>query len=96
MGTHSSELCAGFDPVGGLCKPFTLASNTQFRAGPPPALTSAQYTADFNEVKMVGGKTTSTAQQIATARFWADPTKARQLPNGLQQLPPASEELLIQ
>jgi hypothetical protein len=29
---------------------FTLQSGDQFRAKPPPALSSQQYTADYNEV----------------------------------------------
>jgi membrane-associated phospholipid phosphatase len=36
--------------------PFTLRSPNQFRSAPPPALTSAAYAKDFNEVKAVGGK----------------------------------------
>ncbi len=34
--------------------PFAMTSPSQFRPGPPPALTSAQYRADFNEVKAIG------------------------------------------
>src|SRR5262249_812057 len=34
--------------------PFTLPSASQFRPPPPPALTSAEYTAAFNEVKELG------------------------------------------
>jgi hypothetical protein len=35
--------------------PFVLASTTPYRAPPPPALTSPEYTAAFNEVKRLGG-----------------------------------------
>jgi len=34
--------------------PFTLTSPTRFRAEPPPALTSARYTRDYNEVRELG------------------------------------------
>jgi hypothetical protein len=54
--------------------PMTLESPSQFRPGPPPALTSAQYTADFNEVKAFGSKTNSsrTDAQTETAWFFSD------------------------
>lgn len=52
-------------------KPFTLASISQFRPGPPPALTSAAYAADFNETKAVGGSasTMRTESQTEGALF---------------------------
>jgi hypothetical protein len=55
-------------------KPFTLRSPDQFRPGPPPALTSATYTAEFNEVKAFGAKTGSSrdATQTQTALFFSD------------------------
>lgn len=34
--------------------PWALRSASQFRPGPPPALTSAQWAADFNEIKSLG------------------------------------------
>ncbi len=39
----------------GECLPFVITSNTQFRVPPPPAMTSAAYTAAYNEVKSLGG-----------------------------------------
>ena len=39
----------------GECIPFVINSATQFRAPPPPAMTSAAYTAAYNEVKSLGG-----------------------------------------
>jgi hypothetical protein len=36
-------------------KPLVIASASQFRSPPPPPLTSAAYTAAFNEVKLFGG-----------------------------------------
>ena len=52
--------------------PFALTSPSQFRPAGPPALTSARYTQDFNEVKALGGvvSTQRTPYQTQTARFW--------------------------
>jgi hypothetical protein len=52
--------------------PWALSSPAQFRQPGPPALTSAQYTADFNEVKEIGRNTslTRTADQTQIATFW--------------------------
>src|SRR5215469_213893 len=52
--------------------PFTLKSPSQFRAVPPPALTSKRYAAAFNEVKSMGVATNSsrTAEQTDLALFW--------------------------
>jgi hypothetical protein len=63
-----------FDPWLSQVKPLMMTSPTQFRPGPPPALKSARYTADFNEVKALGAKTgsTRTAQQTETAMFTTD------------------------
>lgn len=53
-------------------RPFALASPAQFRPGPPPALKSREWAADYNEIKELGGKRSShrSAQQTETARFW--------------------------
>src|ERR1700676_3211334 len=52
--------------------PFALESAKQFRPGPPPALTSAAYTAAFNEVKALGiaNSVAATADQALIGRFW--------------------------
>jgi PAP2 superfamily len=52
--------------------PFVLKSATQFRPAPPPALTSAKYATDFNEVKSLGelNSTTRTADETAIGKFW--------------------------
>ncbi len=52
--------------------PWVIASGDQFRSGPPPVLTSLEYTAAFNEVKAIGSATsvTRTADQTAAALFW--------------------------
>jgi hypothetical protein len=67
-----------FEPAVGLnfafVTPFALASPSQFRPGPPPALDSAAYAAAYNEVKLLGSvnSTVRTADQTAFARFWSD------------------------
>jgi hypothetical protein len=52
---------------------FALISNMQFDPGPPPALTSARYAEDFNEVKAIGSvnSTTRTAEQTQIALLWS-------------------------
>jgi hypothetical protein len=49
-----------------------MTSPSQFRPAGPPALTSALYTRDFNEVKKFGSasSTDRTAYQTETAKFW--------------------------
>ncbi len=53
-------------------KPWVMHSAAQFRPAAPPALTSATWTRDFNEVKAMGGRisTRRTAEQTEVARFW--------------------------
>jgi hypothetical protein len=53
-------------------KPFAMTSPSQFRPQPPIALTSAEWAADYNEIKSLGGKTTKqrTARQTEDAKFW--------------------------
>ena len=57
--------------VGGV-KPFLIQSSSQFRSAPPPALGSAQWAAEFNEVKSLGRATgsTRTDEQTYRARWW--------------------------
>ena len=52
--------------------PFALTSGSQFRPAAPPALTSAAYTAAFNEVKDFGrvDSTVRTPQETEAAKFW--------------------------
>ena len=54
--------------------PFALASGAQFRPAGPPALTSAEYTRNFNEVKALGALNSAvrTADETKIARFWLD------------------------
>jgi hypothetical protein len=60
------------DPWARKLKPFLIASPSQFRADEPPALTSAQYTEDFNEVKKLGelNSSTRTEDERKAAVFW--------------------------
>jgi hypothetical protein len=53
-------------------RPFALTSPSQFRPAGPPALNSARYAKDYNEVKSLGSKTGSlrSAYQTQTAEFW--------------------------
>ena len=55
-----------------VMQPFMLESTSQFRAPPPPALTSAQYANDLNETKAYGSATSTarTPEQTAIAYFW--------------------------
>jgi hypothetical protein len=77
-GPGAYQLPVNANPIGlhwGSVKPFTLKSIQDFRFPGPPALTSARYAQDFNEVKAVGGKnsTQRTAEQTAIATLW-EPT----------------------
>ena len=58
----------------GEVKPFVVQSSSQFQPPkPPPALTSEEYTKDYNEVKAVGAKTNSTRtpEQTELANFYS-------------------------
>jgi hypothetical protein len=54
--------------------PFALASASQFRPGPPPALSSQRYADDYNEVKVYGVATGSlrTDEQTETGLFYTE------------------------
>jgi hypothetical protein len=56
-------------------RPLTLTSNSQFRPDGPNPLTSAEYAADFNELKAYGGADSArTPEQTEIALFWAENT----------------------
>ncbi len=57
----------------GTVTPWVIPSSSSYRPAPPPALTSAAYTAAFDEVKSLGSATsmTRTADQTAAAVFLA-------------------------
>ncbi len=52
--------------------PWRMTSPAQFRPGPPPALDSDAWTRDYNEVRALGAKasTSRSAEQTEVARFW--------------------------
>jgi hypothetical protein len=59
-----------------ITTPFAMTLPSQFRPAGPPALTSAQYTADFNEVKAYGALNSPgrTPYQTETAKVWQTDT----------------------
>jgi hypothetical protein len=61
-------------PGWGNVTPFAMAAGNQFLGNGPNALTSAEYTADYNEVKDYGAATSAvrTEDQTAEARFWIE------------------------
>ena len=73
--TPGSPLAAA--PGWGRVTPFVLEDATQFRPGPPDALTSREYAADLNEVKALGGDgvttpSARTPEQTEIALFWLE------------------------
>jgi hypothetical protein len=54
-------------------RPWFMTSASQFRPGPPPALTGSLWARDYNEIKAVGSATSTvrTPEQNDIARFWA-------------------------
>ena len=57
--------------------PFVLKDSSEFRPGPPDAVTGRRYAADLNEVKRLGGDGVTTpsersAEQTEIARFWVE------------------------
>jgi len=62
--------------------PFAIDSPDQYRAAPPPSLTSEEFERAFEEVKAIGAvnSTTRTAEQTEIARYWAGPSGTVQPP----------------
>ena len=56
--------------------PWAMTSPSEFRPGGPPALTSARFAQDFNEVMSLGSlnSTVRTSEQTQTAVFWQTDT----------------------
>jgi hypothetical protein len=57
-------------------RPFVIPGTGPFRAPPPPALTSAEYTEAFNEIKRLGGDgittpTARTREQTIIGIYWS-------------------------
>lgn len=64
-------------PGWGNVTPFVLRHGSQFRPEAPPSLDSAQYAADYNEIKVIGKSDSParTPEQTQIAQFWlASPT----------------------
>jgi hypothetical protein len=66
-----------FAPGWGTVTPFVLDRSSQFRPGPPYAVTSKRYAADLNEVKALGGDgvttpSARTPEQTEIALFWVE------------------------
>jgi len=76
-------------------RPFTLPSSEYFHTSGPAALTSAQYTAEFNEVKALGRATgsTRTAAQTLMAQ-WSFPNPVPLIYGAMRQVA-ASKGLTI-
>lgn len=70
--TPPAHAAASFTHFGNVV-PFGTTSSVQFTPNPPPAMTSAQYAADFNEAKSLGksNSVTRTADQTQIAQVWA-------------------------
>lgn len=59
---------------GTVMKPWVLENNHQFRPAGPYAVSSNEYTADFNEVKSKGARvgSTRTPEEEKISQFWSD------------------------
>jgi hypothetical protein len=71
-----SQIPVALGAYWGACVPFVLATGSQFRLPPPPAMDSAEYTAAYNEVKSLGGDgivtpTVRTPEQTFIGIYWA-------------------------
>jgi hypothetical protein len=59
-------------PGWGNVDTFAATSSSQFSNGAPPALGSAEWIADYEEVRLLGCATCGTLEQQTIAKFWAD------------------------
>jgi membrane-associated phospholipid phosphatase len=59
-------------PQAAMWKSWLLASNSQFRPGPPPKFGSPEFQADLEEVKRINAN--PTPSQRAIALFWISPS----------------------
>ncbi|HTD75022.1 MAG TPA: hypothetical protein VK652_15960 [Steroidobacteraceae bacterium] len=66
----------GASPQFAYMTPWVISAPGQFRPAGPPALTSARYTENFNETRIMGSLTsaTRTPDQTIYAWFWASST----------------------
>ena len=70
----------------GAVKPFTLKRQDQYRIGPPFPLTSADYTREFNEVKRLGGASSTRTPAQATLATWASANPFPALNRSLREI----------
>jgi hypothetical protein len=72
-------------------RPFAVASSSQFRADPPPELTSRRYTRSYNEVKQVGdvNSTYRSPHQSEVATFY-------NLVSAVEAWDPAAAQLAVE
>jgi hypothetical protein len=67
----------GISSFMGAMRPFSFASPSQFRPGPPPSLGSSRWARAYNETRTLGSSTSEGlpggAARAAVARFWSDP-----------------------
>jgi hypothetical protein len=70
-----------------------IDDSAQFRPGPPYEVTSKKYTADFNEIKSLGAKDSSTRtdEQTQIAHFWVESSPLQW--NGIARTVSATAEL---
>jgi hypothetical protein len=78
-------------------RPLALRSASQFRSGPPPALTSRTYARDLNEIQAIGAidSPVRTPLQTTQALFWTD-HDLRQWNDGLLRLAAARRLGVVQ
>lgn len=64
--------------------PWAMNTGDQFRPPLPPALSSAEYAATYNEVKALGGKVSAirTEDQVRAGFFWANDVDGTYKPPG--------------
>ena len=70
--TNADGTLPALFPQMAILVPFAMASHDAFRPGPPPALTSARYAADVNEVEAIGrfDSAIRTTDQTHLALLW--------------------------
>ena len=67
--TPPRHIAEPFDPMAGKWRTWVIDGAAAFRPPPPPAINSAEFTADLNELRRLASE--RTAQQADLARYWA-------------------------
>ena len=70
----------------GAAKPFTLNAPDQFRIAGPYDLTSAEYAAEYNEVKAIGSATATRTPEQAAVASWASPNVFPMINTGMRSI----------